>query len=155
MIAFHKNKNMLPIIRHLKDDLHIFFIPTLKRDRYYPVALWGLTVADARRRYKASEKQLEFLQVKYPDAVGDRLYIGEILSLLVQAIQENEETGCRMKTAHTTYGLIELLFGYYLTRYENVEWEVSPHEMIMIDCTEEEDVSVIEVYNLKMKDLSL
>ena len=151
---FSKKTNMTEQVNGLVDDFHVLFIPNVRSDYYIPIPIWGISPADAKRRYLSAKKTFTFLSDKHRYLPLAQPSPTDILELLVRSIQDQEESRKRTLNAKDTYALAELLFGHYLTHCAQPDREDSRHELILFNCIDTDEEESVDIYNMRMKDRS-
>ena len=149
MTDFYKNTKRVNRIKHLRENLHILLIPTKAGLGFYPVALYGMSHFDAKRRGAIIEKQQKFDRHRYSNFLNQELTPGDNIYNLLHLIQETERFGAQHKSAKDTYALVEALFSVYSTRSEG---ERSRHDMVLFNVANKRSC-LVDTYHYTMKEL--
>lgn len=130
------------------DTLHVFFISGCERFEFHPLPLYGFNATDAKCRYVASEKSLDFLSRKHQIVIPDRLDIKRIIEALLEIIQTHVDHGDRYTLAKEVYSLTELLYSYHLVMPKETKIE-DRNELLVFDIIEKLDkTTTIQVYSI-------
>lgn len=131
---------------YLFEPLHIVILPTRSGNGFYPVALYGMSYDDARRRHRRISSQVKIQQHKYGHIFTDKITPQSLLYLLLHSVQDNDNFGIRQKAVKDTYALSELIFSYWATFKETYE---TNHDIIMFNILDHE-TETVDVYRLPM-----
>jgi len=120
------------------DNLHVLFIPGWEGMEYHALPLYGFSKRDAKFRYLASEKTLEFLTLKHQLVIPERLDNFAIMEALLEIIQIQVDHGDRYTLARDLYSLTELLYAYHLMT-PNQNKRDDKNELLMFEIIENID----------------
>lgn len=136
------------------DSLHVMFIPGWEGMEYHALPLYGFSKADAKYRYLAAEKTIEFLTLKHSLVIPERLDNFAIMESLLEIIQLQVDHGDRYTLSKEIYALTELLYAYHLiTPNENKRDD--KNELLMFEIIENVDETTrVQVYSIEHQSVS-
>lgn len=152
---FYKHCDIKNILTHTGDDsFHVLFIPDPDDYCYYPLPIYGMSKRDAKYRYLASEKTLEFLNTKHPLVLREQHNTADVLELLVELLQIQVDHGDRYTLANQIYSLTELLYAYQMVLSDDVSNKDS-HLLLLFEVIESVDKTThVEIYNIEHNSVS-
>lgn len=152
MMKFHYEHSFEELLENQKDDIHVLFVPSVSNDVCHVIPLYGLTHQDAIRRTHYTDKTFSYFHHTRSDMVDDEMFGQIIISHLVTEIQDNESGGERHLRAAQTYGLAELLFGYYLrSQIAQHDKDHHQHEFVWFESTKDNGMNIVDTHSFYLK----
>lgn len=152
---FYISSGISDMLKYQGDDsLHVLFIPGFEGMEYHALPLYGFSNRDAKYRYLAAEKTLDFLTTKHSLVIPDKLEPLVVMEALLETIQLQVDHGDRYTLASDVYALTELLYAYHLITPREYKTKTK-NEMILFQIIENQDkTTTIQTYGIEHDSVS-
>lgn len=149
LMRFYRTTDQLPSVRNLSTSFHVLLIPNREGNSLYPIPLVGISVSDAKRKYAAAIKALTVAHRQHSEFFMQSVTVSDVLSLLIESIQDNEFKGIRRKTSQCTYALAELLFSCCVVNDEDPEGQTN-HDLLLFEKLDD-DVNSVNLHRFSVE----